>query len=95
MGILLTVSGYLADMCQVKGYLTTTQVRKYFNCGGKKYVNLKEKKTQNKYNFIQIQGFLGQTIFLMAAAYIMNPVGTITCIIIAIGLGAFAWCGFA
>lgn len=35
MGILLGISGYFADMCQVKGYLTTTQVRKYFNCGGK------------------------------------------------------------
>ncbi|KAG5678082.1 hypothetical protein PVAND_007784 [Polypedilum vanderplanki] len=32
MGILLGVSGYLADWCQIKGYLTTTQVRRYFNC---------------------------------------------------------------
>lgn len=35
MGILLIISGYLADLCRVKKYLTTTQVRKYFNCGGK------------------------------------------------------------
>lgn len=34
MAILLAISGYLADMCQTKGYLTTTQVRRYFNCGG-------------------------------------------------------------
>lgn len=33
MGILLFVAGYLADWSQVKGYLTTTQVRRYFNCG--------------------------------------------------------------
>jgi MFS transporter, ACS family, solute carrier family 17 (sodium-dependent inorganic phosphate cotransporter), other len=33
MGCLLFVSGYLADWTQIKGYLTTTQVRKYFNCG--------------------------------------------------------------
>lgn len=33
MGILLGVSGYLADWTQEKGYLTTTQVRRYFNCG--------------------------------------------------------------
>lgn len=33
MGLLLGVSGYLADWTQVKGYLTTTQVRRYFNCG--------------------------------------------------------------
>lgn len=26
MGTLLSISGYFADMCQVKGYLTTTQV---------------------------------------------------------------------
>lgn len=32
MGILLGVSGYLADWSQIKGYLTTTQVRRYFNC---------------------------------------------------------------
>lgn len=35
MGVLLTIAGYLADLVQVKGYLTTTQVRRYFNCGGK------------------------------------------------------------
>lgn len=34
MGVLLTISGYVADLLQVKGYLTTTQVRRYFNCGG-------------------------------------------------------------
>lgn len=33
MGLLLGVSGYLADWTQVKGYLTTTQVRRFFNCG--------------------------------------------------------------
>lgn len=34
MAIMLIPSGFLADFCQVKGYLTTTQVRRYFNCGG-------------------------------------------------------------
>lgn len=33
MGILLALSGYLADLSQIKGWLTTTQVRRYFNCG--------------------------------------------------------------
>lgn len=73
MGILLGISGYFADICQVKGYLTTTQVRRYFNCGG----------------------FLAQTIFMMAAAYLLDPTGSIICIVIAVGLGAFAWCGFS
>ncbi|XP_059615152.1 vesicular glutamate transporter 3-like [Phlebotomus argentipes] len=29
----LAIGGYLADWCQIKGYLTTRQVRRYFNCG--------------------------------------------------------------
>lgn len=73
MGILLGVSGYLADWTQVKGYLTTTQVRKYFNCGA----------------------FLAQTIFMMLAAYLLEPTISVVCITIAVGLGAFAWSGFA
>ncbi|XP_035917149.1 sialin isoform X2 [Anopheles stephensi] len=73
MGILLFVSGYLADWCQVKGYLTTTQVRRYFNCGA----------------------FLAQTVFMIIGAFILEPGPTITCITIAVGLGAFAWSGFA
>jgi len=32
LGIILFFVGYLADWFQVKGILTTTQVRKYFNC---------------------------------------------------------------
>ena len=33
LGFILCIAGYLADWSQTKGYLTTTQVRKYFNCG--------------------------------------------------------------
>lgn len=73
MGLVLVIGGYFADLLQVKGYLTTSQVRKYFNCGG----------------------FISQTIFLMAAGYILNPTLSIIFIIIAVALGAFAWCGFA
>ncbi|XP_055689170.1 sialin-like [Lutzomyia longipalpis] len=72
MGCLLGVSGYLADWSQIKGYLTTTQVRKYFNCGA----------------------FLAQTVFMMLAAYLLDPVGTVACITVAVGFGAFAWSGF-
>lgn len=32
LGILLFFVGYLADWLRIKGYLTTTQVRRYFNC---------------------------------------------------------------
>lgn len=38
---------------------------------------------------------MAQTIFMMSAAYIPYPLGSIICIVIAVGLGAFAWCGFA
>ncbi|XP_037809154.1 sialin [Lucilia sericata] len=73
MGILLGVSGYLADWLQVKGYLTTTQVRRYFNCGA----------------------FLAQTVFMVLTAYLLDPTWSVVCITIAVGLGAFAWSGFA
>ncbi|XP_063701342.1 sialin [Culicoides brevitarsis] len=73
MGVLLSISGYLADWAQIKGYLTTSQVRRYFNCGA----------------------FLAQTFFMMLAAYLLHPVGSVICIVIAVGLGAFAWSGFA
>ncbi|XP_018336577.1 sialin isoform X2 [Agrilus planipennis] len=33
MSIFTLISGYLADMCLERKYLTTTQVRKLFNCG--------------------------------------------------------------
>lgn len=73
MGILLGVSGYLADWLQIKGYLTTTQVRRYFNCGA----------------------FLSQTVFMITTAYLLDPTWSVVCITIAVGLGAFAWSGFA
>uniref|UniRef100_A0A1L8DEA4 Sialin n=2 Tax=Nyssomyia neivai TaxID=330878 RepID=A0A1L8DEA4_9DIPT len=72
MGCLLGVSGYLADWAQIKGYLNTGQVRRYFNCGA----------------------FLCQTVFMMLAAYLLDPVGTVACITVAVGFGAFAWSGF-
>ncbi|XP_041771884.1 sialin-like [Anopheles merus] len=73
MGLLLSVAGYLADLCQIRRWLTTTQVRRYFNCGA----------------------FLAQTVFMLVGAYILRPAPTLTCITIAVGCGAFAWCGFA
>lgn len=93
MGILLAISGYFADMCQIKGYLTTTQVRRYFNCGGSNKHPIHS--SQWLIQTCVFTGFLAQTVFLMTAAFIMSPTAIIACIIIAIGLGAFAWCGFA
>lgn len=109
MGTLLIVGGYFADLLQIKGYLTTTQVRRYFNCGGwlrpwiiifiLLFPSLRDCGwtilTLLLFHLIIISGFLAQTVFLMIAGYLMSPALTITFIIIAVALGAFAWCGFA
>lgn len=95
MGILLGVSGYLADWVQEKKYLTTTQgavlnliisflchfTHPFFVLTVRKYFNC--------------GAFLAQTVFMMLAAYLLSPIGSMTCITIAVGLGAFAWSGFA
>ncbi|XP_052859819.1 sialin-like, partial [Anopheles cruzii] len=73
LGLLLSFAGYLADLCQIRGWLTTTQVRRYFNCGA----------------------FLAQTVFMLIGALVLRVGPTIACITIAVGGGAFAWCGFA
>jgi ACS family sodium-dependent inorganic phosphate cotransporter len=72
MSIVIPISGYVADRLQEKGILTTTQVRKLFNCGA----------------------FLAQTVFMLGAAFVLTPGGTITCLTLAVGLGGFAWSGF-
>lgn len=72
MAIMIQFSGQWADWFQVKGYLTTTQVRKIFNCGA----------------------FIAQTVFMMGTAYWRSRVGSMICLTMAVGLGAFAWAGF-
>lgn len=34
MAIMISIAGHFADLMQVKKILTTTQVRRYFNCSG-------------------------------------------------------------
>ncbi|KAF2887772.1 hypothetical protein ILUMI_18401, partial [Ignelater luminosus] len=72
MSITLQFAGHLADWLQLKGILTTTQVRKVFNCGA----------------------FISQTVFMLAAAYLLSPIGSTICLTLAVGLGGFAWAGF-
>lgn len=72
MSIIIQISGHFADWLQEKEILTTTQVRKLFNCGA----------------------FIAQTVFMLGAAFWLTPVGTITCLTLAVGLGGFAWSGF-
>ncbi|KAK5646078.1 hypothetical protein RI129_004542 [Pyrocoelia pectoralis] len=38
--------------------------------------------------------YIAQTIFMLAAAYLLSPVGTTICLSCAVGLGGFAWAGF-
>ncbi|XP_060516790.1 sialin-like isoform X1 [Cylas formicarius] len=40
-------------------------------------------------------GFVAQTIFMMGAAFWSDKVGTVFCLTLAVGLGAFAWAGFS
>lgn len=72
MSITLQAAGHLADWLQLKGILTTTQVRKVFTCGA----------------------FISQVIFMLAAAYLLSPIGSTVCLTLAVGLGGFAWAGF-
>ncbi|XP_050307576.1 sialin-like [Anthonomus grandis grandis] len=73
MAIMMQWAGQWADWFRVKGILTTTQVRKIFNC----------------------TGFVTQTIFMMGAAFWSDRIGTVFCLSLAVGLGAFAWAGFS
>ncbi|XP_066138412.1 sialin [Euwallacea fornicatus] len=73
MAIMMQFAGQWADWLRSKGILTTTQVRKIFNCSG----------------------FLAQTIFMMGAAFWSDKIGTVFCLTLAVGLGAFAWAGFS
>ncbi|KAK4879138.1 hypothetical protein RN001_007284 [Aquatica leii] len=38
--------------------------------------------------------YISQTVFMLAAAYLLTPVGTTICLTLAVGLGGFAWAGF-
>jgi ACS family sodium-dependent inorganic phosphate cotransporter len=38
--------------------------------------------------------YLGQTVFMLLAAFPLTPVGTVVCLSIAVGLGGFALAGF-
>lgn len=73
MAVMMQFAGQWADWLREKGYLTTTQVRKIFNCSG----------------------FIAQTVFMMGAAFWSDRIGTVFCLTLAVGLGAFAWAGFS
>lgn len=38
--------------------------------------------------------FISQTIFMLTAGFLLTPGGVILCLVMAVGLGAFAWSGF-
>ncbi|XP_054262496.1 vesicular glutamate transporter 1-like [Macrosteles quadrilineatus] len=73
MAIIMQFAGTLADWLQNTNILTTTQVRKLFNCGA----------------------FISQTIFMFLAGHLLTPAGVTTCLVLAVGLGAFAWPAFS
>ncbi|CAG9770536.1 unnamed protein product [Ceutorhynchus assimilis] len=73
MSILMQISGQFADMLLSRKILSTTTVRKVFNCSA----------------------FLSQTVFMMTAAFWSDRIGSVLCLTMAVGLGAFAWAGFS
>ncbi|KAJ6643258.1 Sialin [Pseudolycoriella hygida] len=72
LSILVFVSSFLADWFQVKSILTTSQVRRYFNC----------------------LSFLGQTVFMLLAAFIVHRTYSVVLLTIGVGIGAFSLSGF-
>ncbi|KAG4077120.1 hypothetical protein HA402_016107 [Bradysia odoriphaga] len=72
LSILVFVSSFLADWFQVKSILTTSQVRRYFNC----------------------LSFLGQTVFMLLAAFIVHKTYSVVLLTIGVGIGAFSLSGF-
>ncbi|XP_025833023.1 sialin [Agrilus planipennis] len=72
MSICTVLSGFLADLLLSKNWLTTTQVRKSFNCSA----------------------FLSQTVFMLAAGFLLERVGSTICLTFAVGLGGLALSGF-
>lgn len=92
MGLLLGVSGYLADWSQVKGYLTTTQVRRYFNCGAFMFQTI----------FMMLAAFLLHPVTSMVCITIaVGLVKFVSFLSFTFDVfryyrfGAFAWSGFA
>lgn len=73
MSFMLQVAGYLSDWVRIKGYWTTGQTRRYFNC----------------------LAFIGQTVFMLLAAFFLHPVTSVTFITIGVALAAFAYSSFS
>lgn len=44
--------------------------------------------------YFNCTAFVAQTVFMLGAAFLLSPVGSMVCLTFAVGLGAFAWCGF-
>lgn len=49
----------------------------------------------NVRRFFNCGGFIAQTVFMMTAGYLRDPISIIACITLGVGLGAFSISGFA
>ncbi|GIY45580.1 vesicular glutamate transporter 2.2 [Caerostris darwini] len=87
MTIVVPIGGYLADYLRRREYLTTTGVRKLFNCG---------------VTFIYFTGLivslkcpqdLNEAVFLLVVAYARNHVAVMFGLILAVGFSGFAISG--
>jgi MFS transporter, ACS family, solute carrier family 17 (sodium-dependent inorganic phosphate cotransporter), other len=73
MAFMLQIAGYLADWVRIKGYWTTGQTRRYFNC----------------------LAFIAQTVFMLLAAFFLQPVLSVTFITLGVALASFAYSSFS
>lgn len=95
MAIVLQFAGHLADWLQRKRIMNTTNVRKLLNCSAFLAQVFSLQFVQNIYLFheIFIKYFL-QTVFMIAACFAPDSTTCIVFLVIAVGLGGFAWSGF-
>lgn len=92
MSITLLGAGQLADYLRSRQILSTTAVND----------RKRSEKNNQRFDFVlqvrkifNCSAFLAQTVFMVLAAYLTTPAGIIVCLVIAVGMGGFAWTGFA
>lgn len=73
MSFMLQVAGFLADWVRIKGYWTTRQTRRNFNC----------------------IAFIAQTVFMLLAAFFLQPALSVTFITLGVALASFAYSSFS
>lgn len=94
MSIILQISGFFVDWLRKKKILTTTQVRIWFTYTHAYKLTSSLNVRRQVRKLFNCGAFVSQTVFMYLAANSTTEVGSIFCLTMAVGLGAFAWSGF-